>query len=679
MTGAVAEKLGRTTVESQISAGLAWLDARQTEEGYWVGQLESNSTMEAEWLLAFHFLGIDHPKKPGLVQALLSKQRPDGAWEVYRDAPGGDINSTVECYAALRSMGMAASTAPLEKARQWIFSNGGLRQIRVFTRYWLALIGEWPWGDTPNCPPEIILTPKWFALNIYNFSASARAIMVPLSILSARRPAMPLLPSCRLDELFPDGRDNQDYSLPRREGSDFWSNIFRLLDRCLHRFQRIGFTPGRETAIRMAREWILKHQEADGVFGAIQPCWIYSLMALVIEGFPLAHPSLQKAISAMDGHWSYEKNGATFMQATESTVWDTLWTLTAMQACGRAFDNGMRRAVEWILRQQIRSAGDWAERVKGVESGAWAFARASNFFPDVDDTALALIVLTRSRKDYQDRRRLDEAVSLAQGWLLAMQCRNGGWAAFDKDNGRKMLASIPFCDFGDVLDPPSVDVTAHAVEALAVVGMQVTDAPIARALAYIRNQQESSGSWFGRWGVNHIYGTAAVLPALAAVGEDMGSVYVRRAGRWFADHQNTDGGWGESCASYMDLEQIGKGQSTASQTAWALIGLLALKSSEFYPVIREGINYLLRIQHGGRWEERFYTGTGCPGYRVGKRQDLSLAGPQRCFLQGPELQRGIMLKYEYYPQYFSLLALARARAKDLLPDALGVEFQNTAA
>jgi squalene-hopene/tetraprenyl-beta-curcumene cyclase len=332
-----------------------------------------------------------------------------------------------------------------------------------------------------------------------------------------------------------------------------------------------------------------------------------------------------------------------------------------MFECGRDVKNTpmIGPAMDWVLGKQIICGGDWQVKVKGVRPGGWAFERANTHYPDVDDTALALLVLSMARRFSDKPARIETAIRRAEEWVLGMQCSNGGWAAFDRDNNSAIVTKIPFADFGEMLDPPSVDVTAHVIEALAALGRDIEDPIIARALAYIKREQEPRGSWFGRWGVNHIYGTGAVLPALKAIGENMEAPYVRKAADWLVRHQNADGGWGESCASYMDDHLRGEGESTASQTGWALLGLLAVGTHDFDESIRRGVDFLLSRQQGGTWAEPHYTGTGFPGYGVGERTNLKKAGAS--LAQGAELARGFMINYNMYRHYFPLLALGRAR------------------
>ena len=646
-----------------LTAAQRWLEEQQLDDGSWAGILESNACIEAEWLLAFHLLGYEFPDSGGLISGILDRQRQDGSWETYYGAVDGDINATVECYAALRSSGFDVADERLVRAREWIVGHGGLSKTRVFTRYWLAMLGEWPWEKTPNLPPEVIRFPSWFSLNIYSLASWARATVVPLCVLSARRFAKPLPEDRRLDELFPDGRDAVNYGLPKRTSIFSWGRFFLFADRLLHIYQKLGITPGRESSIWRCLEWIEQHQDADGAWGGIQPPWIYGLLALHVEGNALTQPSVKKGLAALNTHWSYKRDNGAHIQASESPVWDTLLSLLAMLDSGRDYSDSvsMQRAVSWVLDHQILVPGDWSVNAKGVRPGGWAFERANIHYPDVDDTAVALLLLARLKGSFEDPDRLDPAIERGTEWMIGMQSSNGGWAAFDKDNNRKIITNVPFCDFGEALDPPSADVTAHALEALGALGWNSDDPVVKRGLRYLYAEQEPSGSWFGRWGVNHIYGTAAVLTALRAVGEDMNSEPVRRAAVWLALLQNGDGGWGESCASYMDSSSMGKGSSTASQTGWALMALLATDCDEYQQHVRRGVHYLTSTQRDGTWHEPEYTGTGFPGYGVGARTSLDRQDLKRRLGQGRELQRGFMINYNMYRHYFPLMALGRAR------------------
>lgn len=643
-----------------IREGIAWLVDNQNPEGFWAGRLQSNSCMEAEWLLTMHFLGIGpSPRLDKLVRSILNEQREDGSWHVYYGAPDGDINTTVECYAALRAWGYDKEDGSLRKAREWILSNGGLGAVRNFTKYWLALVGEWPWKETPSLPPELIFMPLWTPFNIYRFGSWARSTMVPLCILSARRPVRPLAPGRRLDELFPGGRARFNFKLPLSKGWLSWERCFYLLDRALHRYVDIGVTPVRESAVRACIEWIVRRQESDGTWCGIQPPWVFSLIALHSEGYSLDHPVMKSSLAAFESHWFWEENGGLYLQASESPVWDTILSMRAFLDCGLELRDcpSLSSSLAWLMGKQIHTWGDWAVTVRNAAGGGWAFEHCNSYYPDVDDTAVILAVLSEMRPSAPDAGGIDRAIERAVEWVLAMQCSNGGWAAFDRNNEGRLVTKIPFCDFGELLDPPSVDVTAHVVEALAVLGYGAEHPAVARALTFIRREQESDGSWFGRWGVNHIYGTAAVLPALQAAGEDMGKPYLRRAAEWLVQRQNSDGGWGESPVSYIDRSMRGVGNSTASQTAWAILALTAIETHDYDPSMRRGVDYLVATQKERTWEEPFYTGTGFPGYGTGKR----LENGERSSNQGVELQRSFMINYTLYRHHFPLMALGRAR------------------
>jgi squalene-hopene/tetraprenyl-beta-curcumene cyclase len=655
-------------LETTLARAMTWLLGAQKPEGYWVGMVESNSCIEAQWLLCSHILGIRLPIQAGVMRTLFNRQRPDGSWDIYPDAPAGDINSTVEVYAALRAMGEPADRPELARARAWIHAHGGLKDVRVFTRYWLALIGIWPWRDIPNLPPEIVRFPLWFPFNIYNFAQWARATMIPLAVLCARRPVFPLPEAGKLEELFPEGYANFDFTIPVKKARP-WSleALFVRIDRALHALQSWRLIPFRENSIRLCLEWMIRHQDSDGAWGGIQPPWIYGLMALRGEGYGLDHPVMARGLSALDKHWSYERDGGIHIQASESPVWDTLFCLLAMAEAGQtpATSPPMRKGLVYILDHQILEPGDWSLTVKGVPSGGWAFERANQRYPDVDDTALGLLVLAKLRTSSGDLRpRVDFAIERAQAWVFGMQSANGGWAAFDRDNDKAIISKIPFCNFGEALDPPSVDVTAHVVEALAELGLTRDHPSVARALAFIKAEQEPEGSWFGRWGVNHVYGIGAVLPALKAIGEDMGAPDIQKAATWLLAKQNADGGWGESCASYMDADWIGRGASTPSQTAWALMALIAAGGESFAAAISRGFEHLSKTQRlDGTWDEPVYTATGFPGYGVGARIDLRDPKLGEKLGQGAELSRGFMISFNLYRHYFPMIALARRVAR----------------
>ncbi len=650
----------RETPESSVSPGLLnavskavsrsqdYFARTQSPEGFWWGELESNSTMEAEYLMLTHFLGIgDEDTWRKLANHLLETQREDGTWGQYYGSPG-DLSTSVECYFALKLAGLSTDDPRMIKAREFILSKGGVPQARVFTKIWLALFGQWDWKRVPAIPPEMALLPSWVPMNLYDFSSWARATMLPLSIVMTHRPSCRIPDSAAISELFP----NEQGKSPRPGSMEGVAGIFHIADRIFRWYNSFPLHPVRRIAIRRAVKWIVDHQDEDGSWGGIQPPWVYSLISLKVLGYDLNHPVMRKGIEGFRA-FTIEENGAMRVQACVSPVWDTCLAMVALEDSGLPPDSPiLSRAGEWLIRAQVADGGDWQVRVKNTTPGGWAFEFANSAYPDIDDTAEALIAL--KSVDTEDPERHRKAIRRGAEWMLGMQSKNGGWAAFDKDNTRRAVAAIPFADFGEMIDPPSADVTAHVVEALVRVGYQADMAPLRKAARYLWNEQEEDGPWFGRWGVNYIYGTGAVLPALKAMGEDMSAGAVRRAVAWLVAHQNEDGGWGESCASYADLALAGHGPSSASQTSWALLALLASGESDSHAV-RRGIEYLVATQReDGTWEEPWFTGAGFPGYGVGSRS-------KRARSQGMELPSGFMIKYHLYRNYWPLMALGRFR------------------
>jgi squalene-hopene/tetraprenyl-beta-curcumene cyclase len=448
----------------------------------------------------------------------------------------------------------------------------------------------------------------------------------------------------RVSELYVEGAR----PTPPRDPID---RAFQALDRALRLYDRFPVHPLRARALDAAERWILSHQEADGSWGGIQPPWVYSLMALSTRGHSLHHSALKKGLEGMHGRWMIRRaDGTLRVQACLSPVWDTGLALLALCESGVPRDDArVQRAAQWLLREEIRVPGDWCVQVRDVEPSGWSFEFENDLYPDVDDTAVVLLALERAGAvDPALRRR-------AVRWMLAMQSANGGFAAFDKDNTSRLPALIPFADFGEMIDPPSADVTAHVLEALAAFGHQKRQPAMRRALAYLRDQQEVEGSWFGRWGVNHLYGTGAVLPALAAVGEPADGLAMRRAVRFLEERQNRDGGFGETCASYVDRAARGRGQSTPSQTAWALLALVAAGRTNTPAAVRAALFLAERQRTDGAWDEEEFTGCGFPGYGVGEERGARIR-------EGRELSAGFLIRYHLYRNCFPLLALGRYRS-----------------
>ena len=645
-------------VAQAISRTQRFFRDSQTPEGYWCGELESNSTMEAEYLMLCFFLDrLDQERINKVANHILSRQRDDGSWGQYYEAPG-DLSTSVECYFALKLAGYTAHSKPLQKAREFILSRGGVPKVRVFTKIWLALFGQWEWEGTPNMPPEMIFLPSWLPFNIYRFSSWARATIVPMMIILTRQPYRPVSGEKGVDELYPVDRSQVDYSLPKPTEGWGWAKALHQLDRIIGLYRRFPVHPFRGMAERRIVDWVLNHQEVDGCWGGIQPPWVYSLIALHDLGFTAEHPAMEQGFAGFEA-FAIEDDETCTVQACMSPVWDTCLAQIALLDSGVANDDPMvQRSTRWLMEQQITNGGDWQVNTKNVQPGGWAFEFHNDNYPDIDDVSEVIIALNAGRLAPHEDTERDNAIELGVAWLSAMQSKNGGWAAFDKDNNAKYITKLPFSDFGESLDPPSADVTAHIIEMFGKLGYQRNSPVVRRGYDYLLAEQEEDGSWFGRWGVNYIYGIGAALPALAAIGEDMSQEYVRRGVDWLMACQNDDGGWGESCGSYVDPDLRGVGSSTASQTAWALLALLAAGDGDSDQV-HGGVNYLVKSQKDdGSWDEPYFTGTGFPGYGVGEKpENLPKHGESRH--QGLEMPAGFMINYHLYRNYWPLSALGR--------------------
>jgi squalene-hopene/tetraprenyl-beta-curcumene cyclase len=591
-TGAAAAALDRAVER---------LRALQDPAGWWKGELATNVTMDAEDLLLREFLGIRTPAETAeAARWIRSQQRADGTWATFHNGPG-DVSTTVEAWVALRLAGDPVDAPHMARALAFIRDQGGLAATRVFTRIWLALFGVWSWDDLPELPPELIYLPRWFPLNVYNWACWARQTVVPLTIVGSLRPVRPL--PFTLDEL--------SVGSTARTRSGF----FHLLDRILHAYARHPVRRLRESARRRAADWIVARQEADGSWGGIQPPWVYSLLALHLLGYPLDHPVVAAGLAGLDGFTVREETPegtVRRLEACQSPVWDTGLALTALLDAGMpAGDPSVQAATRWLLGEEIRVPGDWSVRRPRLAPGGWAFEFANDLYPDTDDTAEVVLALRRAAPGSPDGAAVRAAVERGVAWVVGMQSRDGGWGAFDADNTRTLATKLPFCDFGAVIDPPSADVTAHIVEMLAACGMAGTPAAL-RGVTWLLNDQDADGSWFGRWGANHVYSTGAAVPALVAAGLHPSHPAIVAAVVWLEEHQNSDGGWGEDLRSYRDPAWVGRGTSTASQTAWALLALLAagVRNS----CVDRGVEYLVDSQRDdGNWDEDLFTGTGFPG------------------------------------------------------------------
>jgi squalene-hopene/tetraprenyl-beta-curcumene cyclase len=599
----------RSEAKLALERACEHLLAQQDSAGWWKGELQTNVTMDAEDMLLREFLGIRKADETERSAAWIrSQQRSDGTWANFAGGPG-ELSTTIEAYWALRLAGDAVEAEHMRTAAAFIREQGGIEQARVFTHVWLALFGLWPWERIPALPPEIVLLPSWVPLNIYDFACWARQTIVALSLVIAHRPRRTL--PFELSEL----HGSAPWT-PPQPSSRAGRRLVRL-DRVLRAYERRPLRPLRRLALARAERWIVRRQEADGSWGGIQPPWVYSLMALRLAGYPLEHPLLQRGLQGLDG-FMIEDGASRRLEACQSPVWDTALALVALCDAGLPTQHpALARAARWLLDEEVRVRGDWAVARPSVQPGGWAFEFANDTYPDVDDTAEVVLALRHfapaavaSAQEPATSVLAAQAIERAAGWVEGMQSADGGWGAFDADNTRALVRELPFLDFGEVIDEPSADVTAHALEMLAALG-RAQEPAARRGLDWLLDRQEPDGSWFGRWGINYIYGTGAAVPALIAAGVAASEPCVRRAVAWLQAHQNEDGGWGEDPRSYDDRAWIGRGASTASQTAWALLALHA--AGERGSAVQRGVRWLIDTQRAdGGWDEPHYTGTGFP-------------------------------------------------------------------
>ncbi|WP_299534580.1 squalene--hopene cyclase [uncultured Streptomyces sp.] len=595
-----------TAARTAAERSVEHLLGRQDPQGWWKGDLATNVTMDAEDLLLRQFLSIlDDDTLRAAALFIRGEQRADGTWATFHGGPG-DLSATIEAYVALRLAGDLPDAPHMARAAAWVRERGGIAASRVFTRIWLALFGWWKWDDLPELPPELMFFPKWVPLNIYDFGCWARQTIVPLTVVSAERPVRPA--PFPLDELHTDPARPVPPARPAPLVS--WDGVFQRLDRGLHLYHKVAPRRLRRLAMDSAARWIIERQENDGCWGGIQPPAVYSVIALHLLGYDLDHPVMRAGLASLDRFAVWREDGARMIEACQSPVWDTCLATVALADAGVSPDHpALVAAAGWMLDEEVRRPGDWAVRKPELPPGGWAFEFQNDNYPDIDDTAEVVLALRRVR--HPDPERVEAAVRRGVRWNLGMQSRGGGWGAFDADNTSPFPNRLPFCDFGEVIDPPSADVTAHVVEMLAVEG-RADDPRTRRGVQWLLAEQEPFGAWFGRWGVNYVYGTGSVVPALIAAGIPAGHPAVRRAVDWLRSVQNADGGWGEDLRSYHEPKWIGRGESTASQTAWALLALLAAGERDTEAVTR-GVRWLTATQRAdGSWDEPWFTGTGFP-------------------------------------------------------------------
>jgi squalene-hopene/tetraprenyl-beta-curcumene cyclase len=608
----------------------AYLFSVQHADGYWLGELEADTTLESDYIFYLHVLGqLDSPRVPKLATVIRRNQLADGGWNIYAGGPS-ELNATVKAYFALKLAGDSPDSPHLNLARKRVHELGGLEHTNSFTRFYLALAGATGWDMVPAVPPELMLLPNWFPINIYEMSSWTRAIVVPLTLLYACKPCWPAPARAKIDELFRN-------PLKKRAALDFgpgfsWRNFFLALDRALKLYERLPWKPGRARAVRLGQEWMLEHLDRTEGLAAIYPAMMNSIYALMALGYPPSHPLTAHEIHELS-RFEIEESNTVRLQPCLSPVWDTAIALFSLIEGGSASDDPLViKAARWLLDKQILNGGDWQIKNRDAEPGGWAFEFRNDFYPDIDDTAFVLMAL--QRVSYPDKLALDHAMGLGIRWMISMQNADGGWGAFDRDNNRTFLNHIPFADHNAMLDPSSPDVTARVVECLGQFGWTTHDHRIRHGIDYLLREQTPGGAWYGRWGVNYVYGTSGVLRALTSVDANA-TPAVERGVAWLRSVQNADGGFGESCGSYDDARLMGKGPSTPSQTAWGLLGLLT-NAGPGDAAVDAAAEYLVTHQNDdGSWTDPTFTGTGFP--------------------------RVFYLKYHLYSTYFPLFALGRYR------------------
>lgn len=629
-------------LDAAIAASQNYLLSTQYPEGYWWVELESNVTITAEVVLLHKIWGTDKTRSLHKAEAYLrSQQREHGGWELFY-GDGGDLSTSVEAYMALKLLGVSATDPAMQRAKHFILEQGGISKTRIFTKLHLALIGCYDWRGIPSIPPWIMLLPDYFPFTIYEMSSWARGSTVPLLIVFDQKPVYMVEPAIALNELYSEGLVNVRYELPRQGD---WTDLFVALDDAFKWAENLNLVPFRQEGLAVAERWVLERQEATGDWGGIIPAMLNSLLALRCLGYDAADPIVDRGLQAVD-RFAIETEDSYRVQPCVSPVWDTALVMRSLVDSGLNPDHpALVKSGDWLLQKQILDYGDWAVKNRVGKPGAWAFEFDNRFYPDVDDTAVVVMALQAVQLPNEALKQ--QAIARSVRWIATMQCRPGGWAAFDLNNDQDWLNLLPYADLKAMIDPNTADVTARVLEMLGRLGQSASQGGdrwmeterIYQALNYLRQEQEPEGCWFGRWGVNYIYGTSGVLAALSLLAPQEFQAEIERGAVWLVQCQNSDGGWGETCRSYNDPTLKGQGISTASQTAWALIGLLAAgAATEQYAqeAIDRGITYLLNTQRSdGTWDESEFTGTGFPCH--------------------------FYLKYHLYQQHFPLTALGRYR------------------
>lgn len=645
-----------------LRAQEALLRKQDPESGFWAVPLRADTTLESDTITLYAYMGWLEKKKEKiqkLANYILSEQLACGGWNIYRNGPA-EISATVKAYWALKIAGHSQDAPYMVKARKRIAELGGIHKVNSYSKFYMALFGIYNWKGVPAIPPELMLFPKWFYFNIYEMSSWTRGIVIPLSIVWAIKPEKKLPAYAQLDELFEPGKPRWTAvgkSAPLDESYFSWRKFFLKWDSFFKVMEGRGPHFFRTWSLGLAKKWMIEHfQDSDGL-AAIFPPIVNAIMALKALGYSEDHPYVQGQLKALEEYEIFHlKENSLEMQPCLAPIWDTALSVIALAESGLRRDHpALVKATNWLIEKEVDQEGDWRFKNPTTKPGGWAFEFNNAFYPDVDDTAMVLLALRLVHlTDYELAQEREKAYLRGLNWMLSMQCSNGGWAAFDRDNIKFIFEKIPFADHNAMIDPPSVDITGRVLELLGYVGYDKSYPCVQKALEFIKKEQEPDGSWYGRWGVNYIYGTWQVLRGLAAIGEDMRSPYAQKAAHWLKAMQNLDGGWGEKCDTYEDSSRKGKGPSTPSQTAWGVMGLLACGLLHD-PSVEKAIHFLSSTQKmNGTWDEEEFTGTGFP--------------------------KVFYLEYTLYRDYFPLLALATYKARMIAtggwerfyPSALGV-------
>lgn len=624
--------------EAEISPGLLarareavaksreFLLRRQAAEGHWHFSMEANATMDAQYIFFNRLLGREMPaEEKRLALHLLATQGADGGWPLFYGGPG-HLSASIEAYFALKILGYRPDDEPMQRAREFIHAQGGLAEAQVFTRFFLAFFGQFPWEGVPALPPEIMLLPDRFRFSIYNMSSWARSTVVPLLILGQHRPEVVISKEQGCAELWVGSASADDFSFPPAEETISWKNFFVQADKVFRLLDRLP-TSWRRAGLERALHWVLERQDCNGGWAGIQPAMINSVLALRAMGCAPNHPSVVAGLQAIDD-FLVERDGHLLFQPCVSPTWDTALIVRGLLDAGESPESeAVTSAVRWLESAQIRREGDWAVKRPDLPAAGWAFEYANDFYPDVDDSAVILMSLhLAGRSDTACFRD-------GYAWTVGMQSRDGGYGAFDADNDNHAFNELPFADMKAQIDPPTEDLAGRLLELMGQTGASPEEPRLAAARRFLRKTQQPDGSWWGRWGVNYIYGTWSALLGLRAVNAPADEDMLARGASWLKSVQNEDGGFGETCASYKDSALRSEGESTASQTAWAMMGIIA-GDNQSGKAIEDGVDFLCRAQAlDGSWPEPEFTGTGFPNH--------------------------FYLRYDGYRCFFPLMALGR--------------------